>query len=197
MIVPPKPTVQSVSESSVPESSVPESSVSKPAESEPFIPKPLRTEDHSELPSVFRADGSNLALNTNERTVINESEVFPLNALSLDAASLDRSTEDRSTESVTLGIKTEIQIFLSTFLTIFLAEIGDKTQLTILLMSAESQSPWLIFLGAGLALIATSLCGVLLGKWLSTRISPKALDTSAGLLLIFISTLLTWDFFQG
>ncbi len=182
MIVPSKPTVQSVSESSV----------SKPAGSEPFIAKPLIPEALSELPSLLRADGSHLALNTDKLTVINDSDVFPLNALNLDASPLDGSTE-----SAPLGIKTEIQIFLSTFLTIFLAEIGDKTQLTILLMSAESQSPWLIFLGAGLALIATSLCGVLLGKWLSTRISPKALDTSAGLLLIFISALLIWDFFQG
>ena len=196
MIVPPKPTVQSVSEFSVSESSVSESSVSKPAGSEPagsepIIPKPLIPEAFGKLPSISRADDSDLALNTDQLTATNDSEGSS-NALNLDTFPLDSSTE-----SAPLGIKTEIQIFLSTFLTIFLAEIGDKTQLTILLMSAESQSPWLIFLGAGLALIATSLCGVLLGKWLSTRISPKALDTSAGLLLIFISALLTWDFFQG
>jgi len=100
-------------------------------------------------------------------------------------------------DSASLGVKAEVQIFLSTFLTIFLAELGDKTKLAILLMSAESQSPWLVFLGAGLALIATSLCGVLLGKWLSTRISPNALDKSAGLLLLLISALLTWEFFQA
>ncbi len=102
-----------------------------------------------------------------------------------------------SISSMSPGVKAEVQIFLSTFLTIFLAEIGDKTQLAILLMSAESQSPWLVFLGAGLALIATSLCGVLLGKWLSTRVSPKVLDKSAGLLLLLISALLTWEFFQA
>ena len=107
------------------------------------------------------------------------------------------SNEGHSISSTSPGVKAEVQIFLSTFLTIFLAEIGDKTQLAILLMSAESQSPWLVFLGAGLALIATSLCGVLLGKWLSTRVSPKVLDKSAGLLLLLISALLTWEFFQA
>jgi putative Ca2+/H+ antiporter (TMEM165/GDT1 family) len=107
------------------------------------------------------------------------------------------SNQGHSISSTSPGVKAEVQIFLSTFLTIFLAEIGDKTQLAILLMSAESQSPWLVFLGAGLALIATSLCGVLLGKWLSTRVSPKVLDKSAGLLLLLISALLTWEFFQA
>lgn len=121
----------------------------------------------------------------------------PLSSLPGSLTAEESSTEDDSILSAPLGIKAEVQIFLSTFLTIFLAEIGDKTQLAILLMSAESQSPWLVFLGAGLALIATSLCGVLLGKWLSTRISPKALDKSAGLLLLLISGLLAWEFFQA
>ena len=84
-------------------------------------------------------------------------------------------------------------IFSSTFLTIFLAEMGDKTQLATLLMSAESQSPWVVFAGAATALIATSLLGVLIGRWLATRLSPKTLETSAGALLLFISVMLLWD----
>jgi putative Ca2+/H+ antiporter (TMEM165/GDT1 family) len=87
-------------------------------------------------------------------------------------------------------------IFTSTFLTIFLAEMGDKTQLATLLMSAESQSPWVVFTGAAMALIATSLIGVLIGSWLSQRLSPKTLETAAGLLLIFISLSLLWDVMQ-
>ncbi|MEM6613363.1 MAG: TMEM165/GDT1 family protein, partial [Cyanobacteria bacterium P01_C01_bin.72] len=38
-------------------------------------------------------------------------------------------------------------VFSSTFITIFLAEMGDKTQLVTLLMSAESQAPWTVFIG--------------------------------------------------
>ncbi|MBE9152544.1 TMEM165/GDT1 family protein [Coleofasciculus sp. LEGE 07092] len=88
------------------------------------------------------------------------------------------------------------RIFSSTFLTIFLAEMGDKTQLATLLMSAESQSPWIVFLGAAIALIATSLLGVLIGRWLSQRLSPKAMETAAGVLLLFISVTLLWDVVQ-
>lgn len=84
-------------------------------------------------------------------------------------------------------------IFSSTFLTIFLAEMGDKTQLATLLMSAESHSPWVVFAGAATALIATSLLGVLIGRWLATRLAPKTLETSAGALLLFISVMLLWD----
>ncbi len=84
-------------------------------------------------------------------------------------------------------------VFVSTFITIFLAELGDKTQVTTMLMSAESQSPLVVFAGAGSALIATSLVGVLLGKWLSTRVSPDTLDTCAGILLLLITIGLAGD----
>jgi Ca2+/H+ antiporter, TMEM165/GDT1 family len=83
--------------------------------------------------------------------------------------------------------------FLSTFITIFLAEMGDKTQLATLLMTAQSQSPWIVFLGSGLALIATSLVGVLLGRYLSKVLSPETLDMAAGVLLLVISILLLGD----
>ncbi len=83
--------------------------------------------------------------------------------------------------------------FFSTFITIFLAEMGDKTQLATLLLSAQSQSPWIVFVGAGSALIATSLVGVLLGRYLAKVLSPKTLDISAGVLLMVISVLLLWD----
>ncbi len=86
--------------------------------------------------------------------------------------------------------------FLSTFITIFLAEMGDKTQLATLLMSAQSESPWIVFAGAGSALIATSLVGVLLGRYLAKVLSPKTLDLAAGGLLTIISILLLWDVVQ-
>lgn len=84
-------------------------------------------------------------------------------------------------------------IFASTFATIFLAEIGDKTQLAILLMTAESRNPWIVFVGAGAALIATSLLGVLLGRWLASRIAPQTLERAAGVILLTISAVLLWE----
>ena len=84
-------------------------------------------------------------------------------------------------------------IFASTFATIFFAEIGDKTQLAILLMTAESRNPWIVFAGAGAALIATSLLGVLLGRWLASRIAPRTLERAAGVILLAISAVLLWE----
>lgn len=84
-------------------------------------------------------------------------------------------------------------VFASTFFTIFLAEIGDKTQLTTLLMAAQSHAPWVVFAGAGSALVLTSLLGVLLGRWLACRIAPKTLETSAGVTLLLIAATLVWD----
>ena len=86
--------------------------------------------------------------------------------------------------------------FFSTFITIFLAEMGDKTQLATLLLSAQSGSPWIVFIGAGSALIATSLVGVLLGRYLAKILSPETLDIAAGMLLMVISILLLGDVIQ-
>jgi len=88
-------------------------------------------------------------------------------------------------------------VFLSTFITIFLAELGDKTQVTTMLISAESQAPITVFLGAGLALISTSLIGVLLGQWLSSRVSEETLDICAGILLLLITIALVGDIFSS
>ena len=84
-------------------------------------------------------------------------------------------------------------VFSSTFITIFLAEMGDKTQLVTLLMSAESQAPLLVFIGSALALIATSLIGVSIGYWLSKKLTPEALDLSVAILLLFITACLVSD----
>jgi putative Ca2+/H+ antiporter (TMEM165/GDT1 family) len=88
-------------------------------------------------------------------------------------------------------------VFASTFVTIFLAEIGDKTQLATLLITAESRSPIVVFLGAALALIATSLIGVLLGQWLAKRLSPQRLEVIIAGLLLIIAVLLLGDVVEG
>ncbi len=85
------------------------------------------------------------------------------------------------------------KIFTSTFVTIFLAELGDKTQMSTLLMSAEFHKPWVIFAGAGTALVLTTLIGVWVGQWLSSRLSPRTLDVAAGVMLALISAWLVWD----
>ena len=75
-------------------------------------------------------------------------------------------------------------VVASTFGTVFVAELGDKTQLATLLLSAQSGAPWLVFLGAALALICSSLAGVLLGQWLARILPPGRVEQMAGLLML-------------
>jgi putative Ca2+/H+ antiporter (TMEM165/GDT1 family) len=88
-------------------------------------------------------------------------------------------------------------IFATTFATVFSAELGDKTQLATLLLSAQSGRPILVFIGSALALVASSLVGVLLGRWLANLISPQKLELLAGLLMLVLGGLLGFQVLQG
>jgi putative Ca2+/H+ antiporter (TMEM165/GDT1 family) len=77
-----------------------------------------------------------------------------------------------------------LTVLVSTFTTVFVAELGDKTQLATLLLSAQSGAPWRVFLGAATALIASSLVGVLVGRWLAQVLPPERLQLMAGVLMI-------------
>ena len=69
--------------------------------------------------------------------------------------------------------KSFFSIFITTFTTIFIAELGDKTQIATLMLSAESGRPIVVFLGSSLALISSSIVGVLIGKWLWNNVLCK------------------------
>ena len=89
--------------------------------------------------------------------------------------------------------KSFISIFISTFTTIFIAELGDKTQIATLMLSAESGHPIIVFIGSSLALISSSVVGVLIGKWLSNKVSPNRFNFFTGLLMVLISLFLFYD----
>ena len=73
------------------------------------------------------------------------------------------------------------------FATVFVAELGDKTQLATLLFAADKEtSKWLVFVGASLALVATSAIGVLAGAAISNYIGERTLHLVAGLGFIVI-----------
>ena len=93
--------------------------------------------------------------------------------------------------------KSFLSIFITTFTTIFIAELGDKTQIATLMLSAESGKPIIVFLGSSLALISSSIVGVLIGKWLSQKISPSKFALFTGALMIIISIFLAYDTFQN
>ena len=79
-----------------------------------------------------------------------------------------------------------IPVVFSTFSAVFLAELGDKTQIATLLLSAQSGRPLIVFFGAASALIASSLIGVLIGRWLSNIMPTKRFEQMAGLLMVGI-----------
>ncbi|WP_414334011.1 TMEM165/GDT1 family protein [Synechococcus sp. H55.2] len=90
-----------------------------------------------------------------------------------------------------------LQLWLVTFLTVFVAEMGDKTQLATLLMSAQSQSPWAIFFGSASALVAASLLSVVLGEGLGQVIPPGWLQWLAGAGFLVIGGYVLWQEWRG
>ena len=80
-----------------------------------------------------------------------------------------------------------MKAFFSVFITVFLAEIGDKTQLATMLFAAEAKSnKWIIFAGSALALVLAAAIGVLVGAQLERLISPRTLKIVAGIGFIAI-----------
>lgn len=63
------------------------------------------------------------------------------------------------------------KVFLSTFALIFFAELGDKTQLTTMMLASQSESMISVFLGAAIALTLSALLGVIFGEAI-TRVIP-------------------------
>ena len=93
--------------------------------------------------------------------------------------------------------KSFLSIFITTFTTIFIAELGDKTQIATLMLSAESGKPIIVFIGSSLALISSSIVGVLIGKWISKKISPSKFALFTGALMILISIFLAYETFKN
>ena len=79
---------------------------------------------------------------------------------------------------------TFLSILISSFSTIFLAELGDKTQLATLILSAQSGRPIIIFIGAALALIFTSLLGVLIGRWIANNLPRQRFTLVSGIIML-------------
>ena len=86
------------------------------------------------------------------------------------------------------------QTFLSVFVTIFVAEIGDKTQLATMLYSAEADTnKWLVFFASSSALVLAAGIGVLVGAQFERLLAPRTLKLVAalGFIAVGIWTLLS------
>jgi putative Ca2+/H+ antiporter (TMEM165/GDT1 family) len=126
-----------------------------------------------------------------------ESEIELQGSIESNSANIILEPLERVDDDCSQKPESVLVTFGTTFITIFLAEIGDKTQLSTLLMSAQSHSPWVVFMGSAAALITTSLLGVLLGSWIANRLSPKTVEKAAGVMLLVISIMLFWDVVTG
>ncbi len=79
-----------------------------------------------------------------------------------------------------------LSLLLSTFLTVFIAELGDKTQLATLTISGTSNRPLAVFLGSASALVLSSLLGALTGGSFSTFLPEVFLKSLASLTFLII-----------
>jgi len=84
------------------------------------------------------------------------------------------------------------QVFWVTFGTVFVAEMGDKTQLAALTMTADTGAAVSVFTGACAALILATLLGVACGSILTQWIPPALLKKLAGVAFILIGGLMLW-----
>lgn len=90
------------------------------------------------------------------------------------------------------------KVFAATFAAIFLAELGDKTQIATFGAAAGSQgSHWSVFLGSAAALVACSAIAVLAGAALGKVVSVVWLERIGSVLLIGLGAWMLWRSFSG
>lgn len=80
----------------------------------------------------------------------------------------------------------DFKLLLTTFGLVFLAELGDKTQLATVCFSADCDNRLSVFLGSAGALVLSSLIAVLLGAGISRYVSPSAIKVGAGIFFMIV-----------
>ncbi|GAQ25578.1 MULTISPECIES: TMEM165/GDT1 family protein [Tepidanaerobacter] len=80
----------------------------------------------------------------------------------------------------------DFKLFLMAFGMLFLAEMGDKTQLAVFTLVTQYKKPLPIFLGASLALVLVTLIGALFGEAVSRYVPSAYLKLAAGILFVGI-----------
>ncbi len=86
----------------------------------------------------------------------------------------------------------DIPLLVTVFTTVFVAELGDKTQLATLALSGSTDKPLAVFLGSAGALILTSLLGAAAGGSISEIIPESVLKAFASLVFLYIGSTITW-----
>ncbi len=83
-------------------------------------------------------------------------------------------------------------LFASTFASIFLAELGDKTQLATLSLASGSSSRWVVFAGSAMALVLSSAIATVAGEAVTRVVPPVWIQRAAGLLFIVLGIWTLW-----
>tara|TARA_Y100001968_G_scaffold301631_1_gene314063 strand:+ start:642 stop:995 length:354 start_codon:yes stop_codon:yes gene_type:complete len=94
------------------------------------------------------------------------------------------NSNSKSKNEDSVNSSTFFSILITAFSTIFLAELGDKTQIATLILSAQSGRPLIIFIGAALALISTSLLGVIIGRWIANNLPRQRFTLVSGIIML-------------
>jgi putative Ca2+/H+ antiporter (TMEM165/GDT1 family) len=90
-----------------------------------------------------------------------------------------------------MDTSTGLRLFFATLVSVFLAELGDKTQLaTLALSSGAGRGRLYVFLGASLALVTSSALGVLGGAWIARFVRPAVLQRAAGALFVVLGIIM-------
>ena len=84
----------------------------------------------------------------------------------------------------------DFRVLLTTFGIIFLAEMGDKTQLAAMTMAAQTKKPWAVFIGASLALTVVSALGVVVGSVIGDYVPLLWVKRAAAVAFIAIGALM-------
>jgi putative Ca2+/H+ antiporter (TMEM165/GDT1 family) len=98
-------------------------------------------------------------------------------------------------DNLTMSITTQVQAFFTIFVSVFLAELGDKTQLATMLFASQGQGPskWVVFFAASAALVVSAGIGVMAGAAVGKFVSPRALQIVAGLGFVLIGAWTLWQ----
>ena len=84
------------------------------------------------------------------------------------------------------------KVLMSTFVMIFLAEVGDKTQLAVLSFVTKTRSPAAVFVGAGSALLVATLLAVFFGNIIAGLLPGNLLRYLSGGLFVLFGVLVLW-----
>ncbi|WP_269624834.1 TMEM165/GDT1 family protein [Prochlorococcus marinus] len=79
-----------------------------------------------------------------------------------------------------------LTLLFTTFVTVFLAEMGDKTQLTTISLSSTTNNPLAVFIGSSVALISATLLGALAGGSIANLIPAYLLKLLSGIVFLII-----------